>query len=79
MGAFGRMKMSHMIADTTDELMNMADLIGVSRRWVQYSGTWREHFDVSMSARVKAIQAGAVEITMRELSMKTHAKREAKP
>ena len=35
MGQFGRMKMSHMIADSTDELLAMADRIGLARRaWV---------------------------------------------
>ena len=38
MGRFGRMKMSHMIADSTDELLEMADAIGVARRWIQQSG-----------------------------------------
>lgn len=31
MGKFGRMKMSHMIADTDEELHSMAKLIGVSK------------------------------------------------
>lgn len=34
-GQFGRMKMSHLIADTDAELRAMADKIGVSRRWHQ--------------------------------------------
>ena len=32
---FGRMQMSHMIADTLPELHEMADKIGVARRWFQ--------------------------------------------
>lgn len=67
LGRFGRMKMSHMIADTTEELVAMADRIGVARRWIQKPGTPDEHFDVAMSARKKAIAAGAVEMEMREL------------
>lgn len=74
MGQFGRMKMSHMIADTQEELLAMADTIGVQRKWIQKKGTIHEHFDfdIAMSARAKAVAAGAVEISMRELSMKCH-------
>lgn len=70
-GRFGRMKMSHMVADTRDELLEMADKIGVARRWIQYpkSGRDRCHFDVAMSARAKAVAAGAIEMTMRDLAM----------
>ena len=66
-GRFGRMKMSHMIADSTDELLAMADEIGLDSRWLQYGGTRLEHFDVSLSKRRLAVEAGAVEITWREL------------
>jgi len=57
------MKMSHMIADTPDELHAMADAIGLSRRHYQ-----KDHYDVSMSLRRKAIARGAVELTLRELA-----------
>lgn len=67
-GRLGRMKMSHMIADSTEELLEMADRIGLNRRWLQDSGSSREHFDVSLSFREKAVAAGAVEISMRELA-----------
>ena len=76
MGQFGRMKMSHMIADSTDELLAMADRIGLARRCLQAAGTPREHFDVSMSLRKKAVAAGAVEITMRELAIRCRERRE---
>lgn len=65
-GKFGRMKMSHMLADTTDELLQMADRIGVNRKWIQDAGTVREHFDICLSKRKKAVAAGAKEITWRE-------------
>lgn len=67
---FGRMVMSHMIADTTEELLSIADRIGVARRWLQHPGTHREHFDVCQSKRELAIAAGAVPITVRELGRK---------
>lgn len=62
----GRMFMCHMIADSTVELLAMADKIGVARRHLQYSGTDREHFDVCASKRQLAVKAGAVEVDRRE-------------
>jgi hypothetical protein len=44
-GNFGRMKMSHLVADTRAELYAMVDKIGVSRKWIQSYDTTREHFD----------------------------------
>lgn len=76
MGQFGRMKMSHMIADTTEELLEMADKIGVARKWIQGAGTNQEHFDIAMSKRNLAVQHGAVEITMKELARKCIERRE---
>lgn len=65
-GEFGRMKMSHLIADTTEELLAMVDKIGVQRKWIQYSGTWEEHFDIAMGKRTLAIKFGATPISMRD-------------
>ena len=75
MGKLGRMKMSHMIADTHEELMDIAAKIGLQSRWIQKAGTPQEHFDVSLSAKRKAIENGAVQITMRELAIKVRHKR----
>lgn len=77
MGRYGRMKMCHMVADTTDELLKMADRIGVPRKWLQKAGTVHEHFDIAMSKRAEAVKAGAVELTMSQLGRVTRAKREA--
>ena len=63
-GKFGRMKMSHMVADTTAELLEMADKIGVQRKWIQDKGTGGEHFDVAMGHRLKAIACGAIPLGM---------------
>lgn len=64
---FGRMKMCHMIADTPQELLEMVDKIGVARKWIQYPGTPREHFDICLSKKKIAVEMGAKAITMREL------------
>jgi hypothetical protein len=65
---FGSMVMSHMIADSTVELLAMADLIGVQRKWMQKGNTWEEHFDVCQSKRAAAVRHGAQQITLRELA-----------
>jgi hypothetical protein len=66
---FGRMVMCHMWADTLDELMAMADRIGVQRKWLQghpelslprfRKASW-VHFDISLGMKAKALAAGAV-------------------
>lgn len=74
---FGNMVMCHMIADSPKELLDMADAIGVARRWIQKPGTPSEHFDICLSKRKLALAKGAVEITMRELGVKIRARRES--
>lgn len=68
--AFGRMVMCHMWADTLDELLAMADRIGVARKWIQghpelsfgkhRRASWI-HFDIALSKRALAVKAGAEE------------------
>lgn len=60
--------MSHMTADSTAELQAMAVLIGLDRRHPQHAGTAREHFDICLSRRARAVALGAVEITMRDMA-----------
>lgn len=67
LGNFGNMKMSHMAADTTEELLAMCDKIGVNKKWIQDAGEGGEHFDIAMSKRKKAIEAGAIPVSMRVL------------
>lgn len=66
--------MCHMAADTTDELLAMADRIGVRRKWIQYPGTPKEHFDICMTKRKLAVLGGALEVTTRELVLRQNAK-----
>lgn len=67
LGKFGRMKMSHMMTDTTEELLGMVDKIGLNKKWIQYPNTPNEHFDISISMRNKVVELGAKEVTTREL------------
>ena len=64
---YGRMKMCHMVADTRKELLEMVDKIGVQRKWIQDFGTKKEHYDISLAKRKKAIENGAKEVGPREI------------
>ena len=72
--AYRGMKMSHMVADSQHELMDMAVAIGFTEaqawRWLQHAGTPREHFDICQAKRALAIRHGAVPITQRELGLR---------
>lgn len=69
------MTMCHMIADSRQELDQMADRIGVHRRWIQKAGTVYEHYDICLSKRRLAVQFGAKEISMKELGYKLRERR----
>ena len=55
--SYGRMKMCHMIADSVAELLEMADKIGVQRRWFQM--TSHPHFDICVQPSPNAIACAA--------------------
>lgn len=57
---FGRLIMCHMWADSLDELLAMADTIGVARKWLQQppKASW-VHFDIALSKKKLAIEHGA--------------------
>lgn len=74
---FGRMIMCHMIADTRAELLEMADRIGVAKKWIQHRGTAEEHFDICKAMRAKAVALGAKELTMFDLAAKCRGRRGA--
>ena len=63
---FMNMLMSHLIADTPDELRQAATHLGLSNH-IQYAGTPKEHLDVSETTRTKAIQLGAVPVTSKHI------------
>lgn len=62
---YGRMIMCHMVADTLEELHEMADRIGMRREWFQPLSS--PHYDVCLTRRKKALELGAVEVSAREL------------
>lgn len=67
---FRRMIMCHMWADSLHELCEMADKIGLQRKWIQghpvlshgkaKRASW-VHFDIALRTRAKAVKAGAIE------------------
>jgi len=71
---YGRMKMCHMLADSEEELLDMADTIGVSQNWIQRPARNPVHFDICQAKRKLAVAVGAKEISPRELVelMKRH-------
>ncbi len=60
---------SHLMAGPEDDLAELHELaqrIGLQRRWFQNKPWPRQHYDVTDSKRAQAIAAGAVPITWRE-------------
>lgn len=75
--AFRNLVMGHMVADTEEELHEMAERLGLRRTWYQAppKASW-PHYDVSLSKRREAERLGAVAITQRELILKIRSWRE---
>lgn len=72
---FGRLIMCHMVADSTFELVTVAQAIGVNPKWLQKPGGPDEHFDIALSMRAAAVRLGAVEITWRQCGCMTMRRR----
>lgn len=62
---FGRLILSHMAADTIEELHATADKIGVARQHFQAGK--RPHYDVCQSKKTLAVKHGAKMVNDREL------------
>jgi len=75
---YGRMQMSHMIADTPGELHEMADRIGVQRKWFQKHASI-PHYDVCKSKRELAIKLGTIPMERRDFVLKMHEIRKNLP
>jgi hypothetical protein len=63
---YGRMIMSHMAADTIEELHKMAQNIGISKKHFQ-DKKGKPHYDICKQNKQKAIKLGAIEVNDREL------------
>ena len=55
----------HLIADSVEELIEVAESMGMRREWFQAKST--PHFDLTADGRVTAVSMGAIELTNREL------------
>jgi hypothetical protein len=66
----------HLLADSRDELHEMADRIGMPRRYFQ-DHPWRWHYDLPPQLRDKAVRHGAQELTLREVGTMLKARRQA--
>lgn len=60
-------KWGHLVADTEEELHELAEAIGLKRKWFQNRPGGIPHYDVTRSKRDKAIKAGAKEINYNEM------------
>lgn len=63
---YRNMLMCHMIADSDDELHEMAERLGLQRRWHQKPPQHDSHYDIALSKRRLAVNMGAIEITLRQ-------------
>jgi hypothetical protein len=65
-----------MIADTLDELHEMADAIGIARKWFQGDSSF-PHYDICKAKRALAIEKGAIELSRRDFIYTLRSLRQA--
>lgn len=70
---FDRMIMSHMMADSLEELHLLAAQLDLSPRWFQ-DGRF-QHYDICQAKRAEALKLGAVEVSPREMVRLAQAQR----
>ncbi|MDP9093663.1 MAG: DUF4031 domain-containing protein [Actinomycetota bacterium] len=56
----------HLLADTREELQEIADALGIPQRFFQ-DHPWRWHHDIPGHLRARAIELGAREVTIHEV------------
>jgi hypothetical protein len=57
----------HLLADTREELHEIADQLGMPRRFFQ-DHPWRWHYDLPLHLRADAVRLGAKELSTREVA-----------
>ena len=77
---YGRMKMSHMIADSPAELRRACDSLGLKCSYSQHPGTSREHLDLSLAKREVAVRdLSAREVSSREIIVIINRRKDGTP
>jgi len=66
---------SHLYADSSEELEEMALTLGLKPVWIQYAGTWKEHYDVTDQVRTQALKLGVIPVTYRQTGIFMNARR----
>jgi hypothetical protein len=66
---YRNMKMCHMIADTEEELHDMALKIGMKKSWFQKNASF-PHYDVCLMRKKIALELGTIEVDRRALVYK---------
>ena len=64
----------HLLADTRDELHDLADRLQVPRRFFQ-DHPWRWHYDLPSHLRAQAVTLGAVEVDMHQVGALLRSRR----
>jgi len=54
-------KNCHLTADTEEELLAFAAMLGMKRSWLQVSRSGIQHFDLTAKRRELAVRLGAIE------------------
>lgn len=62
----GRKSYAHLVSDTLEELHAFALSIGVKSHFFHKSASYL-HYDINGEQRIKAIEAGAIAVSSREL------------
>lgn len=73
-----RFTMSHMIADTPEELHAMAAKLGLMKKWFQDDASV-PHYDIAQTKKMQALALGAVELGRREFVTKMNEVRKNWP
>lgn len=72
---FHGLHMNHMLADTVEELLAMATMLGIDHKWLQKPDTHQVHFDISAERRALALSFGAVSITYKQAGRITYTRK----